>query len=142
MLRPSDGSGVSIPMNEADLRILLVEDHRFQLEATQILLESYGFAHITTADSAQVALQKMHEAALPYDILLCDQCLPDLRGLQLIEAATKLGKIKHAVLLSCLTTVELDEIAKSASKLELPLLGFLVKPPKHFELITLLTSTR
>ncbi|MCK1792206.1 response regulator [Pseudomonas violetae] len=129
-------------MNEADLRILLVEDHCFQLRATQILLERYGFGQITTADSAEVALQKMRETAQPYDVLLCDQCLPDLCGLQLIEAATNLGMIKHAVLLSSLTSVELDRLVKLATRQGLPLLGYLIKPPKHLELITLLTSAK
>lgn len=129
-------------MKEADLRILLVEDHDFQLRATQILLQSYGFEHITTADSAEVALHRMRETPTPYDVLLCDQCLPNLRGLQLIEAATHMGMIKRAILLSSLTSVELDELAQSAIRLGLPLSGFLIKPLKHLELITLLTSAK
>jgi CheY-like chemotaxis protein len=129
-------------MKEADLRILLVEDHCFQLRATQILLQSYGFENITTAGSAEAALQRMRETAIPYDVLLCDQCLPDLRGLQLIEAAKHLGMIKRAILLSSLTSVELDELAQSAIRLGLPLSGFLIKPLKHLELIALLTSAK
>ncbi|MHC8318452.1 response regulator [Pseudomonas sp. LB3P31] len=127
-------------MNESNLRILVVEDHCFQLRATQLLLETYGFTSITIADSADAALCRMREVATPYDVLLCDQCLPDLRGVQLIEAATELGKIKHAILLSSLTHDELDPILRSAVGQGLPLLGFLTKPLKQFELATLLTS--
>ena len=69
------------------LKILLVEDHPFQLQATLCLLETYGFTQITTADSADSALQKMQAAIQPFEILLCDQCLPDLPGLELIGIA-------------------------------------------------------
>lgn len=128
-------------MNEADLRILVVEDHCFQLRATQLLLETYGFTSITIADSANAALSRMREVARPYDVLLCDQCLPDLRGVQLIEAATELGKIKHAILLSSLTHAELDPLVRWAIGQGLPLLGFLTKPLTQLELVNLLTLT-
>ena len=70
-------------MIKDNLRILLVEDHPFQLMATQCLLESYGFTQLTTTDSAEGALQQMLTSVQPFDILLCDQCLPDLCGLDL-----------------------------------------------------------
>jgi len=48
-----------------NLRIMLVEDHPFQLRATQCLLESYGFTHLATSDCAKGALQHMCEADKP-----------------------------------------------------------------------------
>ena len=121
------------------LKILLVEDNPFQLQATVCLLETYGFTQITTADSADSALQKMQAAIQPFEILLCDQCLPDLPGLELIGIAHYQGYIRHAILLSSLTTDELGALKASAHAQYLPLLGYLAKPLKHSELLRLLT---
>ncbi|KAF2391084.1 response regulator [Pseudomonas frederiksbergensis] len=126
-------------MLKNDWRILLVEDHPFQLFATQCLLESFGFTQLTVTDSAEGALQKMHEARQPFDILLCDQCLPDLPGLELIQLASHRGMIRQAILLSSLTSLELEGLRKQASEHRLPLLGYLTKPLKQTEFKNLLT---
>jgi CheY-like chemotaxis protein len=120
-------------------RILLVEDHPFQLKATQYLLESYGFTQLTATDSAESALHRMLESSHPFDILLCDQCLPDLTGLDLIELASRRGMIKQAILLSSLTSGELDKLKKTADEYNLPLLGYLIKPLKQSDFRNLLT---
>ncbi|KJZ34609.1 response regulator [Pseudomonas fluorescens] len=122
-----------------DWRILLVEDHPFQLKATQCLLESYGFTQLTASDSAASALRRMLESSQPFDILLCDQCLPDLPGLDLIEFASHQGMIKQAILLSSLTPRELDELKKIADEHDLPLLGYLIKPLQQSDFRNLLT---
>lgn len=126
-------------MFKDDLRILLVEDHPFQLRATQYLLESYGFTQLTTTDSADGALKQMLKAVQPFDILLCDQCLPGLSGLDLVEFASHRGMIRQAILLSSLTSAELDELEKKANNHGLPLLGYLIKPLKQSEFRNLLT---
>ncbi|WP_460122096.1 response regulator [Pseudomonas sp. S2_C03] len=131
---------MSNPGLKDDLRILLVEDHPFQLMATQYLLESYGFTQLTTCDSAQKALQKMLAAVHPFDILLCDQCLPDLSGLDLVELASHQGMIRQAIILSSLTCTELDGLKKTANAHGLPLLGYLIKPLKQSEFRNLLNS--
>ncbi|SDP32093.1 CheY chemotaxis protein or a CheY-like REC (receiver) domain [Pseudomonas arsenicoxydans] len=126
-------------MFKHDCRILLVEDHPFQLRATQYLLESYGFSQLTATDSAEAALQQMDNALHPFDILLCDQCLPDLPGLELIELASQRGMIRQAILLSSLTSIELDELKRVAGENGLPLLGYLIKPLKQSDFRNLLT---
>ena len=126
-------------MLKHNCRILLVEDHPFQLKATLCLLETYGFTHITTADNAANALQQMQLAVHPFELLLCDQHLPDNPGLELIQIAHQAGFIEYAILLSCLGITELDELKKTAHAQRLPLLGCLPKPLKHSELILLLT---
>lgn len=121
-----------------NLRILLVEDHPFQLMATLCLLNSYGFTQVTTADTADNALQKMNQAHPPFELLLCDQCLPDLTGLKLIGIASLQGLIQQAILLSSLNSHELNMLKKSADEQRLPLLGYLAKPLQKTELINLL----
>jgi CheY-like chemotaxis protein len=121
-----------------NLRIMLVEDHPFQLRATQCLLESYGFTHLATSDCAKGASQHMCEADKPFDILLCDQCLPEVSGIDLIKIASHQGMIKQAILLSSLTSNELGELEYLAILHGLPLLGYLKKPLKQYELRQLL----
>jgi response regulator of citrate/malate metabolism len=75
----------------------------------------------------------------PFDILLCDQCLPDLTGLDLVRFASQRGLIRQAIILSSLTTSELDELVKTANEHGLPLLGYLIKPLKHSEFRDLLS---
>lgn len=116
------------------LRILLVEDHPFQLLATQCLLRSFGFERLTPAENAEQAIHLMTRALAPFDLLLCDQCLPDLPGLELIEIASRRRFTTAAVLLSGLPTVELDNLIAQAMNRGLPMLGYLSKPLNKEEL--------
>ncbi|MGH8451478.1 response regulator [Pseudomonas sp.] len=122
------------------LRILVVEDHPFQLLATQCLLKSFGFDQLTPVENAEQALHTMTQSELPFDLMLCDQCLPDLPGLELIEIASRSGFISGAILLSGLPTVELINLAIQAAQRRLPLLGYLSKPLNKDSLEKLITS--
>lgn len=122
------------------LRILLVEDHPFQLLATQCLLRSFGFERLTPAENAAEAIRLMTLAEAPFDILLCDQCLPDLPGLELIEIASRRGFAVAAILLSGLPSSELSTLQDQALERGLPLLGYLPKPLNQDELARLITQ--
>ncbi len=119
------------------LRILLVEDHPFQLLATQCLLRSFGFCQLTPAENAEQAIRAMTQAHTPFDILLCDQCLPDLPGLELIDIANRRHFIISAILLSGLPADELSALHTQALTRNLPLLGYLSKPLNKEELLGL-----
>lgn len=110
------------------LRILLVEDHPFQLLATQCLLKSFGFEQLTLAENAEQAIRWMSCATHPFDLMLCDQCLPDLPGLELIDIASRQHFITGAILLSGLPATELSNLTLQARQRGLPLLGYLLKP--------------
>lgn len=110
------------------LRILLVEDHPFQLLATQCLLKSFGFEQLTLAENAEQAIRSMSCATRPFDLMLCDQCLPDLPGLELIDIASRRHFITGAILLSGLPATELSNLTLQARQRGLPLLGYLLKP--------------
>ena len=125
-------------MLKHDLRILVVEDHPFQLAATQCLLNSYGFHHLTATHDAETALLLMRQAPQPFDLLLCDQCLPDLRGLELIGLASSQRLIQSAIILSSLSLGELEALERQANLHRLPLLGYLSKPLNRREFSTLL----
>lgn len=128
------------PMSKHNLRILLVEDHPFQLIATQILLNNQGYFLLTPALTATEALQAIERTAQPYDLLLCDQCLPDGEGFEVIEQAFKAGMARCAILLSGLDRPQLQAIEQLAAQRDLPLLGCLSKPLNGPDLNRLLSS--
>lgn len=125
-------------MLKPHLSLLLVEDHPFQLLATQCLLNSFGFDQLTLAENAEQAIRLMTQRDAPFDLMLCDQCLPDLPGLELIDIANRRGFIVHAILLSGLPATELENLSKQALHRDLPLLGYLSKPLNRDELIALI----
>jgi CheY-like chemotaxis protein len=127
-------------MAKNTLRILLVEDHPFQLIATQILLNNQGYYLLTPALTAAEAMMAMENAEEPFDVLLCDQCLPDLPGLELIELAHAHRLIRRAVVLSGLNQERLDELVDTARERHLPLLGCLSKPLHVQTLMALLAE--
>jgi YesN/AraC family two-component response regulator len=105
-----------------------VEDHPFQLLATQCLLKSFGFEQLTLAENAEQAIRSMSCATRPFDLMLCDQCLPDLPGLELVDIASRQHFITGAILLSGLPATELSNLTLQARRRGLPLLGYLLKP--------------
>ena len=123
------------------LRILLVEDHPFQLLATQCLLKSFGFEQLTLAENAEQAIRQMTRARTPFDLMLCDQCLPDLPGLELVEIASRRGFITAAILLSVLSMLELSKLYAQALQRGLPILRYLPKPLNRDELTVLINQT-
>jgi CheY-like chemotaxis protein len=127
-------------MPSSNLRILLVEDHPFQLLATQCLLRSFGYERLTPAENAEQAVRLMTLADAPFDIILCDQCLPDLPGLELIEIASRRRFTRAAILLSGLPDTELSALQNQAMERGLPLLGCLSKPLNKDELERLTRS--
>ncbi|QJI28268.1 response regulator [Pseudomonas sp. ADAK18] len=124
------------------LRILLVEDHPFQLLATQCLLKNAGYHQLTPAENAEQALRLMTQTEMPFDILLCDQCLPDLPGIELIEIAHRRGFIKAAILLSGLPANELESLKVQALQRDFPLLGYLAKPLNNEALQVLISQSK
>jgi CheY-like chemotaxis protein len=65
----------------AGLRVLLVDDGKAERRLARLALEKAG-CHITTADDARSALRALDGNA--FDLLICDQRLPDLIGTALI----------------------------------------------------------
>ncbi|WP_296256309.1 MULTISPECIES: response regulator [unclassified Pseudomonas] len=127
-------------MPKHNFRILLVEDHPFQLISLQILLNNNGLYRVTPALNAREALAALERSPAPYDLLLCDQRLPDISGIELIDSAARRGLIRYAVLLSGLEASQLLDLECEAIKNGLPLLGCLIKPLNTIELLRLVSS--
>lgn len=120
--------------NVRQLRILIVEYHPFQLVALEMQLNQLECFTLTPISDCAQALSLI-KSGCSYDVLLCDQHLPDGLGINLIEQAFQLKGIRHAILFS---SIEVGwcpaDILRDAQKANLPLRACLSKPLGLIEL--------
>ena len=72
---------------ETRAAVLVVDDELSILGLARHFLEHHGF-RVDTAENGDECLKALQ--AHRYDLLICDKNLPDVHGLQLLEAARKL----------------------------------------------------
>ncbi|MNF38770.1 putative transcriptional regulator [compost metagenome] len=123
------------PKGERTLRVLVIEDHPLQLRAVEMLLDQPGFIQVTRAMSAAEAFRACESGIPPFDLAICDQNLPDLQGLVLLERLHRAGHICYGILLSSLAKEELADLFERGRERQLPLLVCLAKPLdlEHFQ---------
>jgi len=94
----------------------------------ELQLNRMGYFNLTPAMDKYEALDIIKNRE-PYDLLLCDQHLPDGLGIELIEEAYKLGGIGHAILFSGIETGDqLEGLYATTQTLNLPHLTCMSKP--------------
>ncbi len=81
---------VSTPLNThvGNEVILVVEDESGVRAFIKTALGRFGY-HIVEADSAEAALQLVHESGAPFDLLLTDVVLPGIHGRELAKRLTR-----------------------------------------------------
>jgi CheY-like chemotaxis protein len=103
-------------------RVLLVEDQPMVRSALRRLLASLGYV-VTEASDGQEALDRVRATPTAFDLVLSDQTMPRLSGLELAKAL--LAELPNVRVLLCTGFSEhLDE----ASALKLGVRGVLAKP--------------
>ena len=73
---------VQLPVSE-DAHILLVDDEEMILDVTRRQLMDHGY-RVTGVTSPKTALQNLQEPAGQYDLIISDQSMPELTGLEFI----------------------------------------------------------
>jgi CheY-like chemotaxis protein len=73
----------------APLRVLLLDDDSFLLELLHDMLEDMGNVTVFAESDARRALVTV--AAEQPDLLVCDLSLPDMDGIEFLQAAARLG---------------------------------------------------
>lgn len=71
-------------LDPEDLHILLVDDSEFSRKYISRVLRNIGIEHITTAENGRQAFELFQ--AHYYDLLITDYNMPEMDGLQLIDA--------------------------------------------------------
>lgn len=122
-------------MQDNKFSILVVEDHPFQLIATQMQLNRLGFFRLTPALDANEAREECARRNEPFDLLLCDINLPGTDGIELLGELAEAGHVRQAVILSCRDTEELQALQKTLREQGLPVLACLSKPLDEWALL-------
>lgn len=101
-------AAVSTP---APLRVLVLDDDLLLLEVMHEMLVACGPCEVVLESDARQALARFDEA-MP-DVLICDLMLPDMDGIEFLQAAASLGYHGKVILLSALD----DGVRKAAEEL-------------------------
>ena len=113
-------------------RILVVDDEQSMRDTLHIMLEKEGFV-IDSAVNGVEALEKFKSEK--YDLVLTDLKMPELDGIELIEALVSLGEVPIIIMTAYATK---DEAIKA---LNLGASFFIEKPFKKRELMNFINRS-
>jgi two-component system OmpR family response regulator len=111
-------------VTEEPKRILVVDDEAEILSVNARTLRAAGFL-VDTAEDGELAWQKF--STTPYDLLITDNCMPNLHGLGLVSRLRKTGHRTPVILVS--GSFHLDD------EMEPELFARLQKPYHLYELV-------
>lgn len=114
-----------------EMRVLAVDDDPFILQVLQLALTAMGCKEVTTAESAEDALHKIREAAVPFDCLLLDIQMPQVDGIELCGAVRRLPQYKRCpiIMLTAMSEREYIDRAFAAGATD-----YMTKPFETLEL--------
>lgn len=102
--------------------VLLVDDDKFLLNMYALKFKNSGFG-AETAESAEIALQKLRDGLAPA-LILCDLVMPSMDGLEFIRRVKEEGLAKGTPLVVLSNQGQNTEIERAK---ELGVAGYIVK---------------
>jgi PAS domain S-box-containing protein len=135
--RPADDHAA--PRDLGGLRILIADDNQTSREIIADLLGHEG-AMVTQAACAADGLHAIENATkgrVPFDLLLIDQCMPGMDGLEMLRAVrAQIGTLPHAILMVKANVFSADR----SRMLEVGLRHYIFKPIRRGELYTAISD--
>ncbi|KQQ87332.1 response regulator [Massilia sp. Leaf139] len=107
-------------------RVLVLDDDRFMLEMLKDMLHTIGVREVYTEATTRHALATLAEQ-VP-DVLVCDLALPDMDGIEFLQAAAERGFRGGVILLSGMDSGVRDAAGELARVLGLHVAGIFRKP--------------
>ena len=107
-------------------RVLVLDDDNFMLEMLKDMLQAIGVREVYAEASTRRALSTLEEAAP--DVLICDLALPDMDGIEFLQAAAERGFRGSVILLSGMDSGVRDAAGELARVLGLRVAGIFRKP--------------
>jgi len=87
--------------------VLLVEDNEVDAYLTVNAIQDCGTNIVVEiASTAEEGLAKIHKQ--PYDLVICDYCLPGMHGLSFLKLAKKIRENMRAILLTSYPSQDLE----------------------------------
>jgi len=118
---PASDAAFSTP-----LRVLVLDDDQFLLEVMREMLANCGPHEVITETEARQALKRLDEK-IP-DVLICDLMMPEMDGIEFLQAAAAHGYQGKVILLSALEDGVRDAAGDLARALGLQVVGAYRKP--------------
>jgi len=107
-------------------RVLLLDDDRLMLELLTDMLEQVGVREVFAEASTRRALSTLEERSP--DTLICDLALPDMDGIEFLQAAAARGFNGRVILLSGMDAGVRNAASELARVLGLRVAGAFRKP--------------
>ncbi|WP_455769703.1 EAL domain-containing response regulator [Pseudomonas syringae] len=121
------------------LKVLILEDHPFQLMALHQMLNANQVFDVLAADSVEVARLSLQSRG-PVDIAICDLQMEGPDGLELIRFMAENGLARALIIVSCSAACVLEGVAQLALAQGLNVLGYMQKPASAGALYELLKA--
>lgn len=80
--------------NSADLRFLVVDDFSTMRHIIRVLLKELGYTHVEEAEDGVVALGMLRLYS-PFNFVISDVDMPNMNGLELLQAIKADEALKH-----------------------------------------------
>lgn len=110
----------------APQRVLLLDDDRFMLAFLRDMLEGFGAFDVHAEFDARTALAELPRH-LP-DLVICDLAMPDMDGIEFLQAAASQGFSGRVIVVSALGDGVRDAATELARALGLQVAGAFRKP--------------
>jgi CheY-like chemotaxis protein len=108
--------------------VLIVDDDTFSQTLLCAMLKRLGITDIHTAINGRVGLRTMAALPRPPDVLICDVFMPDMDGIEFLEALTRKGYQGGIILVSG-QDISMMAIAQQVAVADgLKMLGAYTKP--------------
>lgn len=105
--------------------ILIIDDHEPSLEAMSEILNRQEYDVISTS-SGKEALKIMQSG--PFDVILTDLVMPDVDGMEILEAATKMDSQPRVIMITAYGSVD-----KAVEAMRAGAENFIEKPIKNID---------
>lgn len=135
MTMPSQAANASA--TQALLHVLVLDDDPLLLEVMREMLVACGPSTVVLETEARTALQRLDQA-MP-DVLICDLMLPEMDGIEFLQAAAAQGYQGKVILISALEDGVREAAGELARALGLQVVGSFRKPLEQNQLRTALT---
>lgn len=132
---PSQAANASA--TQALLHVLVLDDDPLLLEVMREMLVACGPSTVVLETEARTALQRLDQA-MP-DVLICDLMLPEMDGIEFLQAAAAQGYQGKVILISALEDGVREAAGELARALGLQVVGSFRKPLEQNQLRTALT---
>ena len=110
-------------MEIEDTKFLVVDDFSTMRRIVRNLLKELGFVNVQEAEDGVEALKKLHAEA--FDFVVSDWNMPNMTGIELLQAIRADDKLKHLPLLMVTAEAKKENIILAA---QAGATGYIVKP--------------